>query len=148
LPIIADVDKDRSANIVGYLGCSQFHGLKPVNFIVDTGATITTILPFDTLKLGIQCNGLKKAQMPCVTAKGEIYPYMLSDVQVHLRCNDGKKDSFEIFPLSSIHCMSSKVKKKDSQILTFPYSLLGMDILCYFRNWHWDFNDGTLKLDY
>lgn len=148
MPVIADVDKEKTAIILGYLTCPYFSGLKPINFIVDSGANITTILPLDVLTLKIDCSRLKKAKTPCTTAKGEIYPYILPKVQVHLKCNDGKRDSFEIFSLRQIHCLDpSDFQKRDSFMVKFPFSLLGMDILGFFGHWHWNFDDGTLTLD-
>ena len=149
MPVIADVSSNGIANIVGYLSCSKFNDFKALNFIVDTGSDITTILPVDSLRLDIDFAPLKKSKEPCVTAKGEIYAYVLPNVQVNLSCNDGKKGSLAMFPLRQIHCLKpSDFTRRNTLMVKFPYSLLGMDVLRYFTKWNWNFDDKTLTLDY
>lgn len=150
MPVIADIISGNIGIILGYLSCSHFSGFKPLNFIVDTGSVVTTILPLDVLKLGINCDKLKKGKRPLTTAKGEVFPHILPNVIVNLTCNDGRKDAFEMFPLGSINCVApSASHRKDSQgLLKHTFSLLGMDVLQYFQKMEWNFNDKTLKLDH
>ena len=117
-----------------------------------SGSVTTTILPLEVLKLGIDCDKLNRGNRPLTTAKGEVFPYILPNVQLNIECecNDGKKDSLEIFPLKKIHCIkprtSQKAKADPNQLFRHTFNLLGMDVLQYFKKWIWDFENRTLTL--
>jgi hypothetical protein len=150
LQIIADIYPPYPhAKIIGSLKCSQFSDLRTVEFLVDCGATITTLLPYNVIDLGINWEGLECAKRPCYTATGDpIYPRILSEVELHLDKNDGKPNSVEIFILPFIHVvppLRSKSQKNQLQPQRqVTNSLLGKDVLAYFSNWHWDFDNGYM----
>ena len=150
MPIIANILSWNIAIVSGSLSCSQFTGFKPLQFIVDSGSATTTILPLEVVKLEIDCTRLRKGLRPLTTAKGEIFPYILPDVQLNLECNDGRIDALEMFPLERIHCIKPRASHRTDPNLLFrhTFSLLGMDVLKYFRKWIWNFENRTLTLDY
>jgi hypothetical protein len=152
LQIIADIyPPNPHAKIIGSLKCSQFNDLRTVEFVVDSGATFTTLLPFHVTLLGIDLEILEPAPKPCYTATGTpIYPLLLPDVELHLEKNDGKRNSFEIFTLPFIHCMPTLPPNPSNRLSPQRVainSLLGMDVLSNFSNWHWDFEVGELFLN-
>lgn len=150
MPIIANILSWNIAIVSGSLSCPQFIGFKPTHFIVDSGSVTTTILPLDVVKLGIDCRKLEKGPRPLTTAKGEIFPYILPSVQLNLECNDGRAEALDMFPLERIHCIKPRASQKSDPSLLFrhTFSLLGMDVLKYFKKWTWDFENKTLTLDY
>jgi predicted aspartyl protease len=144
---------NRHAEIIGSLKCPQFNALKTVVFIVDSGASFTTLLPYDVVNLGINCDELNDAEKPCYTATGEpIYPKILPDVELHLNKNNGVTGAEHIFLLDFIHCIKPP-SVQDRRVLlpqqeTFTLSLLGMDVLYHFTRWTYDFEECQLRLDY
>lgn len=133
--------QNRHAKIIGSLKCSQFNILKTVDFLIDSGASYTTLLPYDAVRLGISFNILSDFPKPCCTATGLLaFPKVLPDVELHLDRNDGNPNSEEIFVLPFIHCMPPPKRRKRQAIpqREITYSLLGMDVLSNFLNWRWD----------
>lgn len=160
LSIIADIypspktlPPNRHAQVIGTLKCPHLHNAKTENiiFFVDSGSSITTLLPFDVYKLGINYDALRYSKEACTTATGErVFPKTLPNVGLTLNTHDAKGNSKEdIFVLDYIHCMKPPAPL-DRTLPTevFTYSLLGMDVLHNFKDWHWDFKLGELHLSY
>jgi len=90
-----------------------------VDFLIDSGASYTTLLPYDAVRLGISFNILSDFPKPCCTATGLLaFPKVLPDVELHLDRNDGNPNSEEIFVLPFIHCMPRQNVVKDKQYLS------------------------------
>ncbi len=109
------------------------------------------MLPFDVDRLGIDYNALRYADDPCTTATGErVFPKILPKVELTLNSFDANgKSKEDIFVLPYVNCMKPPQaldRRLPSEI--FTYSLLGMDVLHNFREWHWDFDAGELRLSY
>ncbi|HLE75909.1 MAG TPA: hypothetical protein VI864_07710 [Candidatus Bathyarchaeia archaeon] len=151
MQIIADIyPTSPHAKIIGSLKCSQFSDLRTLEFVVDSGATFTTLLPYHVLSLGIDCSDLSRTTRPCYSANGDpMYPYELPKVELHLDKNDGKTNGVEIFVLPLIHCMPPPPRdpQQEPQQFRITNSLLGMDVLKIFKNWIWDFENGQLHLN-
>lgn len=109
-----------------------------INFLVDTGASITTILDADAIKLGLDFTSLKK--MPwSVRGIGGVIPeiYLLSDVEILLWGISDKEERMVGIHLKAIHV----IKPTDNYRPTF--SILGMDVL---RELEISFDKGKLRL--
>lgn len=133
------------ARVIGSLNCSQFSDLRTAEFIVDSGASFTTLLPYHVVMLGINWQILPYASIQCTTATGDrVNPRLLQDVELHINKNDGKPNSEEIFILPYIHVMPPSLQEQ----IPRSYSLLGMDVLRNFPNWHWDFDKMCLFLSH
>jgi hypothetical protein len=160
LSIIADIyhsppksPPNWHAQIIGTLKCPHLSNVKTeiITFFVDSGSSITTLLPFDVDRLGINYNALLYANCPCTTATGErVFPKILPNVELTLNTYDGNgKGKEDIFALPNIHCMKPLSQlDRAMPCEVFTYSLLGMDVLHNFRKWHWDFDAGELRLSY
>ncbi len=150
--IVADIyPPNPHARIIGSLNCSQFNDLRTVEFVVDSGATFTTLLPYHVNSLGINIGILRRAPKPCYSATGDsIYPHILPNVELHLDKNDGQPRSEVIFTLPFIHCMPPLPPNPLDQIAPLreiTTSLVGMDVLRHFSKWNWNFEKGELHLD-
>lgn len=148
--IIADLDTNRHAHLIGLINCSQFVQPKPIHFIVDTGSSNTTLLSDDVTRLAINCRSLQLSPIQCLTARGTINPYLLPSVEVTLPTLQGLfKRSFVLttFVFRNINCMPPTHPQllTPLQNIMQSSSLLGMDFLRLFKKWR--FSDRTLILD-
>ncbi len=94
-------------------------------FLVDLGATTTTILEGDCIRLGIDCDRLEKAPGPTVVPGGRTETHILRDV---ILIFETKEREFQFERLDKIDVIPPKA---DSILL--PFSLLGIDIISRFK---------------
>jgi hypothetical protein len=118
--------------------------LKEIPFIIDSGATTTTLSLFFAKLIGINVDELPVAVKPCIIAGGgKIYPRVLDFPELKFNVEDGNKQKQETFnPRHVLVMPNPKGRKKIKASL----NLLGMDVLCSFSNWEWNFNTGKLYL--
>jgi len=125
LKIQGILEDDGHAYIQAYIASPHIKRISPIVFLVDLGATITTILEGDCVRLGIDCDHLEKASKPAVIPGGRADTYVLRDVIIIFETREGelgfeRLDKIDVIP-----------PKADSLIL--PFSLLGIDILSRFK---------------
>lgn len=99
-------------------------------FLLDTGCSVTTLLPFDVNRFNLPWRRLIQ-DGPVQTGQGHIQPRQLSDVTIRVRGETGLFNLEKVwisqhFPY--IHIM-------DPTFQCDPYSLLGMDFLLNFNKW-------------
>lgn len=143
--IRAVLDGRKHAFIVGSITCSQFTEPKPIRFLVDTGASLSTILSYDALRLGIDCFKLESLGCSFGTANGRRFAYRLKDAEITLITNDGLNGGTVTFSLQGMPCLPPPSTIDESMVAEEPYSLLGMDVLFLFKRW--TYTDNTLILD-
>lgn len=144
--IIADLDERKHAFIIGSITCCQFREPKQIRFLVDTGASLTTILSYDTLRLGIDCTKLNVSEGSFNTANGKRRAFSLTDVEINLNTNDGNsQQSTIILSLRAIPCFPPPITIDESVVAEETYSILGMDVLFLFKKWQ--YTDNTLILE-
>lgn len=133
------------AKIIGSIRCKQFGDLRDAEFLIDSGATKTTISPFQAaVFLAVDTDHLPTAPNTCSIADGSnVRPKMIQDVELRINKRDGKPNSEEIFALPYVLVMPVHKSKP----LIKASSLLGMDILSNFPTWQWDFVNGFLYLN-
>ena len=139
MQIIASLDVNHHAHILAYIICSQFSVPRTAHLIVDTGSTNTTLLSDDVTRLPINCENLQLSPTPCITANGTITPYLLPNADLTFEAKYGwlnRNQSLATFHLNNIHCMPpTQPQLLTHQRIQHTRSLLGMDILRYFKNW-------------
>ncbi len=114
-----------------------------VRFILDTGASHTTFLPYHVLTLLIDWKKLPKAAMPCTVATGEkVYPRVLENVKITLNA-EGEPNNETSFEIRYVHLMPPF---KNAEYESETYSLLGMDVLNNFPIWRWAIEKRILSL--
>jgi hypothetical protein len=135
----------KHATIIGSLKLDPFNNdLQEVKFLIDSGASRTTLSPYDVLALGIDWDHLPNSPFGCIIANGnKIFPKMLSNVEIHINRRDGKPRSEEVFELTYIHVMPIPKGKQIQK----TSSILGMDILVNFATWQWDYTNNFLYLN-
>ncbi len=115
-----------------------------IPFIVDSGATTTTLAPYYTKAIGIDWEELPQAQSPCTIANGrKFYARVLDYPKIKFNVKDEDKKKQETFSPQRILVVPYSKKKK--KIKPTP-NLLGMDILSNFSNWEWNHANGKLYL--
>ncbi len=141
------MDYRKHAFIRGYISSADIPNVRPLRFIVDTGSTYTTIMSQDAYKLEIDCCKLRKSDCVTETAKGQLNPYELPDVTLQLEKKVGSKKGMAKFPLGVIHCLPppDDLNKVNPLSHVLSYSLLGMDVLQFFKKWQ--YTDSTLILE-
>ena len=103
---------------------SEFLGIhETLEFLVDTGASRTTICDKDAIKLGIDFSMLEKLGEGMLGVGGVVNTYVLKDVKLVFRREDERShvESFE-----RIYVLKHAVL--DEKILRLP-SILGRDML-------------------
>jgi hypothetical protein len=71
------------------LSCQRPHFLGRVNFLIDTGATITSFIEEDVKKLKISYNSLKKVDQPPIGISGKVEAYEIKKVSFKCRSDEG-----------------------------------------------------------
>lgn len=135
----------KHAYIIGSIKYDPFaEDLHEVKFLIDSGASRTTLSPYDVLALNIDWKRLHNSPFGCTIADGsKVYPKMLPNVEIHINRRDGKPHSESVFELAFIHVMpipKGKPMEKSS-------SILGMDVLNNFSGWQWDYANKFLYLN-
>jgi hypothetical protein len=125
LKIKGTVYDDGHAYISAFINSPQIKGTKPILFLVDLGATTTTILEADCVRLGIDCAKLQRSPSSSVVAGGKIQTYVLSDVTLFFESQDG---TYHIERLQKVD-----VIKPQERSIKLPFSLLGIDIIKRFK---------------
>lgn len=136
MKIVARLDKYKHAYLDGELLCAQFNNFQPVHFLVDTGCTFTTILGRDSYMLGLDFKKMQQASCFSNTASGRIVPYELPNARLKFWTSEDSAESHVEIPLRFIHCMPPPTDLNQLPLLP-GYSLLGMDVLQFFRNWQY-----------
>jgi predicted aspartyl protease len=140
------LDGRKHAFIVGSISCSQLNEPKLIRFLVDTGASLSTVLSYDTLRLGLDCSKLKPSDCSFSTANGRRSAYQLDDVEITLNTNDEPVGRGTVtFSLKGMPCFAPPSTIDASVVAEETYSLLGMDILFLFKKW--TYTDNVLILE-
>lgn len=108
---------------------------EPLIFLVDTGASVTTIGPADVNRLKIDYEGIQPAIVK--TMSGVINVFRLPDVEIYFPLTN---DSILNAKFNEIHCFQ-KDQPFDDAYPSGSFSLLGMDFL---RNYLISPSDGIL----
>lgn len=85
LRIKGTVFDDGHAYINAFMSSPKIGKIIPIVFLVDLGATTTTILEGDCKRIGIDCDKLQKSRNSTVVAGGKIQTYILPDVTLFLK---------------------------------------------------------------
>lgn len=125
LRIKGTVVDDGHAYINAFMSSPKIGKIVPIVFLVDLGATTTTILEGDCERIGIDCDKLQKSQGSTVVAGGRIQTYVLSDVTLFFESEDG---TYNIERLQKVDVIKPR---KDS--VRLPFSLLGIDVIRRFK---------------
>lgn len=147
MKLSAYLDQHKHAYLNGQIISVQVNNFVPIHFLVDTGSTYTTILGQDTFKLGIKVKRLPRSKCSSDTAKGHLLPYELPDVKLRFDTNADPEESPIIIPLEFIQCLPppKELNRLHPLNLMFSYSLLGMDVLKFFKRWQ--YTETTLILE-
>ena len=94
-----------------------------VEFLIDTGATKTTILDRDAITLGISYAKLSRLRQPLLGLGGLVETYVARDAKLHFKTEEGLEHN-EVLP----ELLVVKHRKVDDNIMRIP-SVLGRDIL-------------------
>lgn len=81
--------KHLSFKLNAVLSCQRPHFLGRVDFLIDTGATITSLVEEDVKKLKIPYTSLKKVDQPPIGISGKVEAYEIKKVSFKCRSNDG-----------------------------------------------------------
>ncbi len=144
----ARIEDDGHAYVIGFLRSPQTTNYYYVRFLVDTGCSITTLLSDDAARLAVNCNSLPQATFTVSTANGRVHPWCIDRPDLLLTVRYGLLHLKEVVtrtPIRFICCMAPTGNP------ALPYdrtnSALGMDILQFFKKWHWQFQKNTLIME-
>lgn len=124
LKIRGVLQNDGHAYINAFIACPQIERIAPIVFLVDLGATTTTILEGDCTRLGIDCDSLEKAPGETIVPSGRIETYILRDVTLVFET----EGELEFERLEKVDVINPKI---DSVLL--PFSLLGIDVISRYK---------------
>ena len=105
-----------------------------VSFLVDTGADKTTLLPADGLRMGLNCDTLKRSPIPSVGIGGVSRSYTEESVVLF---NEPGKALY-------VYEIALEIVGSDDHLMDIP-SLLGRDIL---NRWRMDYSPTTDDLTF
>jgi len=123
IPCFFKVGPFEAAYVVAVLESDFLRMSETVEFLVDTGASRTTICDKDAVKLGIDYNRLERFGDGMLGVGGVVDAYVLRDVRLIFRREDERShvESFE-----RIYALKHPVL--DERIMRLP-SILGRDML-------------------
>ena len=112
-----------AAYVKAVVESKALHVYATVKFLVDTGATRTTISDKDAIRLGIDYLTLEKVSKGMLGIGGPVDAYILKDARLIFNQEDRKK---HIEPIESLCFL--KHSEVNERILRIP-SILGRDVL-------------------
>lgn len=112
-----------AAYVVAVLECEALRIHDTVEFLVDTGASRTTICDKDVIRLGIDFSKLEKLSEGMLGIGGLVDTYVLKDVKLVFR-RENRESHVESF--DRIYVLKHTVR--DERIMRIP-SILGRDML-------------------
>ncbi len=98
-----------------------------VEFLIDTGATKTTILDRDAVALAIPYYRLSRLKQPLLGLGGLVDTYVAEQGEIYFKSESGSEHKEQLSELFVV-----KHKKVDENIMRIP-SVLGRDILNKYR---------------
>ena len=106
--------------------CGVLDLRKPVEFLIDTGASRTTILDNDAIRLGIDCGKLQRFEPGMAGIGGVVDTFIIPDVKLLFRTKNG----FHGEELKEIFVLRHTIREREieERIRRLP-SLLGRDVL-------------------
>lgn len=116
-----------AAYITAVLAIPKIGMRQKIEFLIDTGATKTTILDRDALTIGIAYAKLSRLKQPLLGLGGLVDTYVAKDAEIYFR-TDNDSEHRELLP----ELLVVKHKKIDENIMRIP-SVLGRDILNKYR---------------
>lgn len=130
----------------------NYHGILvpfSLTMVLDTGASCSCLLRDHVRQFGIPFNKLNDAPWSSNTVSGKVTSKLLPRVDLYLPVLTGPDlshnqmlpfhfDYFEIIPPK--RCRPGRPSHR-------VVSLLGMDVLRYFKNWEWDWDQFKVYLD-
>lgn len=113
-------------HIIAFISCAQLNIEDAVAFLIDTGASRTTILDSDAEHLGIDYSKLRRFEEGTTGIGGIVETFVLPDVKLYFKTPEGlhEEEFGEIFVLRH----SLKDEEEKARIRMLP-SLLGRDFL-------------------
>ena len=143
--LIADID-GMHAGVGVLLDYSGILAPFALTMIIDTGATNACLLPDHVHYFRIPYRRLSNARDPSTTVSGRIVPKLLPNVDLFIPVKTGPLHTRD--ELWQVHFDEFHILPPSRRRLPEPrhrvVSLLGMDVLQYFKNWKW--NWGLRKL--
>ena len=123
IPCFFKLGPFEAAYVVAVLESKPLNLHETVEFLVDTGASRTTICDKDAIRLGIDFARLEKLSEGMLGIGGMVNTYVLNDVKLIFRRED-EKDHIENF--KKIYVLKHTLL--DERIMRIP-SILGRDML-------------------
>lgn len=116
-----------AAYITAVLAIPSLKITQKVEFLIDTGATKTTILDKDAISAGIPYNRLIRHRHPLLGLGGLVATYIAKNAEIYFRVDDDSEHKEFLSELLVV-----KHAKVDHNIMRIP-SVLGRDILNKYR---------------
>mgnify|MGYP001039829867 CR=1 FL=1 len=103
-----------------------------VNFLVDTGAAVTTLLDRDVKRLGIDVEKLKRAERGLFGIGGPLTTYVIEDSALLFLASNGEAVEERLPIYAGVHDFQKLSEVERKLILELP-SLLGRDLIYRFK---------------
>jgi hypothetical protein len=103
-----------------------------VNFHVDTGAAVTTLLDKDVKRLKIDLEKMKRAERGLFGIGGSLTTYVIEDSALLFQAGNGKVVEERLRIYAGVHDVERLSKVERKLILELP-SLLGRDLIYRFK---------------
>ncbi len=107
-------------------------GRQNLSFLIDTGASATTILDPDLKRLGIDWNSLTKAPRPLGGIGGTVETRLINDGRLFFRTGSGETVAEKLTIYAAKHDQDRLDKHGKQLVMQLP-CLLGRDILQRYR---------------
>lgn len=112
---------------------SEALGLRHVvNFHVDTGAAVTTLLDKDVKRLKIDLGRLRRADRGLIGIGGSLETYLIEDCILAFQAENGEVVEEKLRVYAGAHDVEKLSKDERKLILELP-SLLGRDLIYRFK---------------
>lgn len=136
LRLVARLNLLHQGRVTAFIRTPYNPTLTPISLLIDTGATYTSLLPGDVIRLGIPYEKLKASRSRLAIAIGEVQPLLLNDVNLYVTVLEGGVEQFLALNFETIRVIPPM--KGYAIPASGAYSLLGMDVLKHFSRWRFE----------
>jgi len=119
--------------LVAFLTYERLNIKKRIVFLIDSGASKTTILDGDAIRLGIDYSRLQRHKEGTTGIGGTVDTYIIPDVKLFFKSSEGSIHEEKLKEIFVLKHNLERMKKEETERIKMLPSVLGRDVINRFK---------------